>query len=70
MKYLIFCLGLLFFGSVVISQTTTIDSSKYPKPLTLSAQEDSQNMMQQLGIKKLRPGPSGDPNAPNHANYD
>ena len=70
MKYLIFCLGLLFFGSVVISQTTTIDSSKYPKPLTLSAREDSQNMMQQLSIKKLRPGPSGDPNAPNHANYD
>jgi len=27
-------------------------------------------MMQQLGIKALRPGPSGDNNAPNHANYD
>jgi len=27
-------------------------------------------MMQQLGIKKLRPGPSGDESAPNHANYD
>jgi hypothetical protein len=27
-------------------------------------------MMKQLGIKKLRPGPSGDEKAPNHANYD
>jgi lysophospholipase L1-like esterase len=27
-------------------------------------------MMEQLGIKVLRPGPSGDENAPNHANYD
>jgi hypothetical protein len=27
-------------------------------------------MMTQLGIKALRPGPSGDVNAPNHANYD
>ena len=27
-------------------------------------------MMQQLGIKKLRPGPSGNPTDPNHANED
>jgi len=27
-------------------------------------------MMDQLGIKALRPGPSGDEQAPNHANYD
>ncbi len=27
-------------------------------------------MMDQLGIKVLRPGPSGNENAPNHANYD
>lgn len=27
-------------------------------------------MMDQLGIKALRPGPSGDESAPNHANYD
>jgi len=27
-------------------------------------------MMDQLGIRALRPGPSGDENAPNHANYD
>jgi hypothetical protein len=27
-------------------------------------------MMVQLGIKNLRPGPSGNESAPNHANYD
>jgi lysophospholipase L1-like esterase len=35
-----------------------------------TAEEDHQNMMDQLGIKALRPGPSGDEKAPNHANYD
>ena len=32
--------------------------------------EDHQNMMAQLGIHKLRPGPSGNESDPNHANYD
>ena len=36
----------------------------------VTADEDHQNMMDQLGIKALRPGPSGDEKAPNHANYD
>jgi hypothetical protein len=36
----------------------------------LTADQDHQNMMDQLGIKALRPGPSGDVKAPNHANYD
>jgi len=32
--------------------------------------DDHRNMMEQLGIKALRPGPSGNEKAPNHANYD
>jgi len=32
--------------------------------------EDHQNMMTQLGIKRLRPAPSGNESAPNQANYD
>jgi lysophospholipase L1-like esterase len=32
--------------------------------------EDHRRMMEQLGITALRPGPSGDEQAPNHANYD
>src|SRR4051812_40531368 len=47
-----------------------IDSSLYPHMVTFTADQDHNNMMQQLGIKKLRPGPSGDASAPNHANYD
>ncbi len=39
-------------------------------PATFTAEQDHQNMMDQLGIKALRPGYSGDENAPNHANYD
>src|ERR1700686_1954526 len=37
---------------------------------TFTAEQDHRNMMDQLGIKALRPGPSGDEKAPNHANYD
>jgi hypothetical protein len=42
------------------------------EPLTWTAQQDHQNMKDQLGIKTLRPGPSGNaaPGAPNAANYD
>ena len=32
--------------------------------------QDHRNMLDQLGIKALRPGPSGNESAPNHANYD
>ena len=40
------------------------------QPLNWTAQQDHQNMMDQLGIKALRPGPSGNEKAPDHANYD
>jgi hypothetical protein len=39
-------------------------------PVTFTTDQDRQNMMDQLGIKALRPGPSGNEKAPNHANYD
>ncbi len=35
-----------------------------------TAADDHRNMMEQLGIRALRPGPSGNESAPNHANYD
>src|SRR5580704_7658305 len=41
-----------------------------PEPMNWTAAQDHQNMMDQLGIKALRPGPSGNESAPNHANYD
>lgn len=41
-----------------------------PEPLTWTAQQDHKNMMEQLGITRLRPGPSGNAGATNAANYD
>src|SRR5690606_21818286 len=55
---------LLFISASAVAQ------NNYPPLINFTAQEDHQNMMDQLGIKALRPGPSGDENAPNHANYD
>lgn len=48
-------------------------AGRRPNPAQTAAQTaDHQNMMKQLGITKLRPGPSGQngPNVPNKANYD
>ncbi|MDX2045562.1 MAG: hypothetical protein SFU87_02200 [Chitinophagaceae bacterium] len=65
---------LLFLGTILthaaIAQTVVIDSSKYPKLTIFTGQQDHDNMKQQLGILKLRPGASGNETAPNHANYD
>lgn len=41
-----------------------------PAPVTYTAEQAHQHLMDELGIRALRPGPSGNPNAPNHANYD
>src|SRR5436190_10228531 len=40
------------------------------EPVTFTTREDHRNMMEQLGITKLRPGPSGNATAANAANYD
>src|SRR5262245_48429335 len=45
-------------------------SAQQPEPKNWTAQEDHRNMMEQLGIKALRPGPSGNEADANHANYD
>jgi (4-O-methyl)-D-glucuronate---lignin esterase len=39
-------------------------------PNAAATAEDHKDMMRQLGITALRPGPSGNESAPNHANYD
>jgi hypothetical protein len=39
-------------------------------PSAWTTAEDHAHMLAQLGITKLRPGPSGNPQAPNAANYD
>lgn len=45
-------------------------SNAWVPPVNFTAEQDHQNMLDQLGIQALRPGPSGDEQAPNHANYD
>ncbi|MEZ4902302.1 MAG: acetylxylan esterase [Spirosomataceae bacterium] len=67
-KILLLCFILLFvYGAM--AQTTT-DNRNYPAPVTFTNEQDHDNMKQQLGIRVLRPGPSGNESAPNHANYD
>jgi hypothetical protein len=64
---ILFCAFPLVFlvaGNCALSQTSAAP------PVTYTSEQDHQNMMDQLGIKALRPGPSGNENAPNHANYD
>ncbi|MBN1820096.1 MAG: hypothetical protein JXR31_13905 [Prolixibacteraceae bacterium] len=70
MKKLFFFLSVLGIVCVSTAQKPEIDKSKYPPLVTFTAQEDHSNMMEQLGIISVRPGPSGNENAPNHANYD
>ncbi|MEO6185223.1 MAG: acetylxylan esterase [Steroidobacteraceae bacterium] len=41
-----------------------------PNPNQQATAEDHRQMMRQLGITRLRPGPSGNENDANHANYD
>jgi lysophospholipase L1-like esterase len=45
-------------------------ASPAPAPVNWTTEEDHRDMMRQLGITSLRPGPSGNEAAPNHANYD
>ncbi len=46
------------------------EPAKAPEPLNWTTQQDHRNMMEQLGITRLRPGPSGQPGRTNSANYD
>jgi len=58
-----------FCAAAAIGQSAGSVSAA-PPPVPLTADQDHQNMMDQLGIQALRPGPSGNEKAPNHANYD
>ncbi len=60
----------LRFAGALLTCATIANAQSAPPPVTFTADQDHQNMMDQLGIKALRPGPSGNESAPNHANYD
>ncbi len=64
-------LGLAVAMSVgTLSAQPAARSGADTAPLNWTTQQDHQNMKDQLGITRLRPGPSGNPNATNSANYD
>lgn len=65
-----FILCLLVAASAYLTVELCGQQSALPQPMNWTANEDHQNMMDQLGIKALRPGPSGKESAPNQANYD
>src|ERR1035438_2657926 len=60
----------VFLVALVSVSMATAQNAANNSPVTFTAEQDHQNMMDQLGIKQVRPGPSGDESAPNHANYD
>jgi hypothetical protein len=66
LKPLVFVCVLAFFFAAASALRTQTPCT----PVTFTADQDHQNMMDQLGIKTLRPGFNGNENAPNHANYD
>src|SRR2546423_5518203 len=68
LRWFSFALALAGLALPGMSQNAAQPST--PPPVHFTAEQDHQNMMDQLGIKALRPGPSGNEEAPNHANYD
>jgi hypothetical protein len=61
------------FGIIALLAAATLIAQQRATPANPAQNataEDHQDMMRQLGIQKLRPGPSGNESAPNHANYD
>jgi hypothetical protein len=56
--------------AALVAGIATASAQSPAPPVNFTADQDHQNMMDQLGIQALRPGPSGDEKAPNHANYD
>lgn len=58
-----------FLLAALLSAAAAATGQNQP-PVHFTTEQDHKNMMDQLGIRKLRPGPSGNESAPNHANYD
>lgn len=59
-----------FRNCIILGFAVLAATQSFPDTTKWTAEDDHRNMMEQLGIRALRPGPSGKENAPNHANYD
>ena len=64
------CLLVLAIAAIQLPAQRPAGALSLPEPKNWTAAQDHQQMMEQLGIKALRPGPSGNEQDPNHANYD
>jgi hypothetical protein len=69
-KYLLAPVMLLVAGLSSVSAQSGTSVTAVSALTTFTAEQDHQNMMDQLGIKALRPGVSGNEKASDHANYD
>src|SRR5688500_16889373 len=64
------------FATLVMVTVATLEGRQAPgdaaarEALQRATAADHQQMMAQLGIRALRPGPSANESAPNPANYD
>ena len=65
--YLGVAFALYLTPSVLFAQTSNAPAGE---PINWTTQQDHKNMMDRLGISRLRPGPSGQPGRTNSANYD
>jgi hypothetical protein len=64
------CGAALIVGCATVAVAQTGVSASTAASNQWTAADDHRQMMEQLGIKALRPGPSGNEKDPNHANYD
>ena len=60
----------LVLGGLAVAIGAAVLAGQPVDTKSWTAADDHKNMMEQLGIQALRPGPSGNEAAPNHANYD
>src|SRR5262245_47668771 len=65
MRYLMLVSAALGFAQIVNAQ-----QAAPPEPVTFTTQDDHRNMLEQLGITRLRPGRNANAGAANAANYD
>lgn len=66
MKRLFFAIG----SSLCLLSSSLLNAQVTGTKAAFTTEQDHQDMIRQLGLKALRPGPSGNESAPNHANYD
>jgi hypothetical protein len=73
-RLLVRAVGILLSASLLgqqgVQPSPAANAANAPASMSWTAEQDHQNMMDQLGISALRPGPSGNETAPDHANYD